>query len=75
MRSWVTAKRARPASQRHREYEAWKTYGRGNSPAGLNFGDCLGYALAKQTNRPLLYKGKDFAQTDVKLAASPYEGD
>ena len=50
-------------------HEAWKSYGRGNSPARLNFGDCLSYALAKQTNRPLLYKGEDFSQTDMKPAA------
>jgi ribonuclease VapC len=49
-------------------HEAWKSYGRGDSPAGLNFGDCLGYALAKQADRPLLFKGNDFAQTDVKPA-------
>jgi ribonuclease VapC len=47
-------------------HEAWKSYGRGNSPARLNFGDCLVYALAKHADRPLLYKGMDFAQTDVK---------
>jgi ribonuclease VapC len=32
----------------------------------LNFGDCFAYALAKATGEPLLFKGKDFAQTDIK---------
>ena len=45
--------------------EAYRTYGRGNHPAGLNFGDCFAYALAKTTGLPLLFKGGDFAQTDV----------
>ena len=44
---------------------AYRTYGRGNHPAGLNFGDCFAYALAKTTGLPLLFKGDDFAQTDV----------
>jgi ribonuclease VapC len=45
--------------------EAYRTYGRGNHPAGLNFGDCFAYALAKTTGLPLLFKGDDFAHTDV----------
>jgi ribonuclease VapC len=44
---------------------AYRTYGRGNHPAGLNFGDCFAYALAKATGLPLLFKGSDFAQTDI----------
>jgi ribonuclease VapC len=44
---------------------AYRIYGRGNHPAGLNFGDCFAYALAKTTGLSLLFKGKDFAQTDV----------
>jgi ribonuclease VapC len=47
---------------------AYRTYGRGNHPAGLNFGDCFAYALAKITGLPLLFKGDDFAQTDVTPA-------
>ncbi len=47
---------------------AWRRYGRGNHPAGLNFGDCFAYALAETTREPLLYKGEDFAQTDVEAA-------
>lgn len=49
--------------------DAWLRYGKGRSPAGLNFGDCFSYALAVTTGRPLLYKGDDFAQTDVVSAA------
>jgi ribonuclease VapC len=45
--------------------EAYRTYGRGNHPAGLNFGDCFAYALAKTTGLPLLFTGGDFAQTDI----------
>lgn len=52
----------------HAAREAWTRYGKGRSPAGLNFGDCLGYGLAITTGRPLLYKGDDFAQTDVVAA-------
>ena len=44
---------------------AYRTYGKGNHPAGLNFGDCFAYALAKCTRLPLLFKGNDFAQTDI----------
>lgn len=47
---------------------AWQKYGKGQHPAGLNFGDCLTYAMAKATDMPLLYVGKDFTQTDLKLA-------
>jgi ribonuclease VapC len=43
-------------------------YGRGNHPAKLNYGDCFAYALAKQTREPLLFKGADFAQTDIEPA-------
>src|ERR1700722_16009048 len=39
---------------------AWRKYGKGRHPAGLNFGDCFSYALAKVTGEPLLYKGEDF---------------
>jgi ribonuclease VapC len=45
--------------------QAYVDYGRGNHPAALNFGDCFAYALAKSTGEPLLFKGDDFAQTDI----------
>ena len=47
---------------------AWRRFGRGNHPARLNFGDCFAYALAQATGEPLLFKGKDFAQTDIEPA-------
>ena len=47
---------------------AWRRFGKGNHPAALNFGDCFAYALAKATGEPLLFKGKDFAQTDIEAA-------
>ena len=47
---------------------AWRRFGKGNHPARLNFGDCFSYALAKTTGEPLLFKGNDFAQTDIQPA-------
>ena len=44
---------------------AYQSYGKGLHPAGLNFGDCFAYALAKATGEPLLFKGDDFARTDI----------
>lgn len=49
---------------------AFRRYGKGRHPAGLNFGDCFAYALAKETGEPLLYKGDDFSRTDI--ATVPY---
>lgn len=48
---------------------AYITWGKGYHKAGLNFGDCFAYALAVQRDLPLLFKGEDFAKTDVKRAA------
>jgi len=45
--------------------EAWRRFGKGRHPAGLNYGDCFAYALAKKTGLPLLYKGDDFSLTDL----------
>ena len=47
---------------------AWRQYGKGRHPAGLNYGDCFVYALAKISDAPLLFKGTDFAQTDIRVA-------
>ena len=47
---------------------AWRKYGKGNHPAGLNIGDCCAYALAKYSGEPLLFKGDDFNQTDIQAA-------
>ena len=46
--------------------DAFRRFGKGRHPAGLNFGDCMSYALAKSTGEPLLFKGDDFSRTDVR---------
>ena len=48
--------------------DAYRRYGKGRHPAALNFGDCFAYACAKHHKVPLLYKGNDFAQTDIETA-------
>ena len=49
--------------------EAYRDFGKGSGHvAGLNFGDCFAYALARATGEPLLYKGDDFSHTDVAAA-------
>lgn len=48
--------------------DAFDRFGKGRSPDGLNFGDCFSYALAKAAGRPLLFKGSDFARTDIAPA-------
>jgi len=48
--------------------EAYLRFGRGRHPAGLNFGDCLTYAIARLAGEPLLCLGGDFAKTDLALA-------
>ena len=48
--------------------EAFRKYGKGRHRASLNFGDCCAYALAKLRDVPLLFKGNDFALTDLKRA-------
>ena len=49
--------------------EAYRDFGKGSGhPAGLNFGDCFAYALAKALGESLLFKGKDFAETDIAAA-------
>ncbi len=45
--------------------EAWRRFGKGRHAAALNFGDCCSYALARATGEPLLFKGTDFANTDI----------
>jgi len=47
---------------------AWRRYGKGRHRAGLNFGDCFSYALAALSGEPLLFKGNDFSETDVRQA-------
>lgn len=45
---------------------AWRRYGKGRHPAGLSYGDCFSYALAKSCGEPLLFVGDDFARTDIR---------
>jgi ribonuclease VapC len=45
--------------------EAFRQFGKGRHAAGLNYGDCFAYALAKCRTEPLLFKGNDFSQTDL----------
>jgi ribonuclease VapC len=47
---------------------AWRRFGKGRHPAGLNFGDCFAYALATLTQEPLLFKGDDFTKTGIQAA-------
>jgi ribonuclease VapC len=47
---------------------AFRRFGRGRHAAGLNFGDCASYALAQWSGEPLLFKGRDFTETDVARA-------
>lgn len=48
--------------------QAFLRFGKGRHPAGLNYGDCISYAVAKLEAMPLLFKGGDFGQTDVEIA-------
>lgn len=53
--------------------EAFLRFGKGRHPAGLNFGDCFAYALARTLDAPLLFVGEDFARTDVRPALAVRE--
>jgi ribonuclease VapC len=59
----VTARQAELARQ------AYRDFGKGRHKAGLNLGDCFAYALAKEMDEPLLFKGDDFRHTDIEAAA------
>ena len=63
-----------PVSEVHANewFRAFRLYGKGRHPAGLNYGDCFSYALAKLSGEPLPFKGNDFSQTD--LACVPIAG-
>ena len=58
----VTSRQAEIARQ------AYRDFGKGRHRAGLNFGDCFAYALAKEMDEPLLFKGNDFRHTDIESA-------
>jgi len=55
--------------QAHLARQAYTDFGKGRHKAGLNFGDCFAYALAKATGEPLLFKGEDFKKTDIASAS------
>jgi len=55
------------AEQADMARRAWRRFGRGRHPAGLNYGDCFSYALATTHDEPLLFKGDDFTKTDVNV--------
>jgi len=57
--------------QAHTARQAFHDFGKGRHPAGLNYGDCFAYALAKVSGEALLFKGKDFSKTDIVPALQP----
>src|SRR5882757_5189239 len=59
-----------PVTEEHAHIarQAFSDFGKGRHPAGLNYGDCFSYALSKAMREPLLFKGKDFAKTDLSVA-------
>ena len=59
-----------PVTEEHAHIarQAFTDFGKGRHSAGLNYGDCFSYALAKATGEPLLFKGKDFSKTDLLAA-------
>ena len=61
------------AEQSELARKAWRLYGKGHHPAGLNIGDCCSYSLSKYSGEPLLFKGDDFPRTDVTSAFHPTE--
>jgi ribonuclease VapC len=54
--------------QAHFARQAFLDFGKGRHAAGLNFGDCFAYALAKTSGEPLLFEGEDFKKTDITSA-------
>ncbi len=56
------------AEQADHARHAWRRFGKGRHPAGLNFGDCFSYARSALTQEPLLFKGDDFSKTDIEAA-------
>jgi ribonuclease VapC len=70
--SWLESLGVEPfAVESGEALRAYLQYGKGVHRAGLNLGDCFAYALAKALDAPLLYKGGDFALTDVRSALQP----
>ena len=59
------------AEQARAAVTAWRRFGKGRHPAGLNFGDCFAYALSRVAGEPVLFTGGDFAKTDVAAVELP----
>jgi len=57
------------AEQADAARRAWRRFGKGRHAAALNYGDCFSYALALTRGEPLLFKGEDFAKTDVNRSS------
>ena len=57
--------------QAHVARTAFRDFGKRRHPAGLNYGDCFSYALAKTLDEPLLFKGTDFSLTDIAIWPNP----
>jgi ribonuclease VapC len=57
------------AEQADAARRAWRRFGKGRHAAALNYGDCFSYALALARGEPLLFKGEDFAKTDVNRSS------
>ena len=55
--------------------DAWRKYGKGRHPAGLNIGDCCSYALSRYTGELILFKGEDFRKTDAREMQLPDDSD
>jgi ribonuclease VapC len=69
-----TGIRIEPFTEEHARIarQAYRDYGKGSGhPAGLNFGDCFSYALARVKREPLLFNGDDFVHTDIRPALGP----
>jgi ribonuclease VapC len=60
--------------QAHLARQGFQKYGKGRHPAGVNYGDCFSYALARSLDQPLLFKGNDFSQTDVECHPASVSG-
>lgn len=63
----IEARNGEPAEHAAVARAAWRSYGRGRHPAGLNIGDCVAYAPAPVTGEPLLFKGRGFTETDTAV--------
>jgi ribonuclease VapC len=63
------------ADQMEMARRAYRSFGKGHHEAGLNFGDCISYALAQRTGEALLYVGDDFAKTDIESVPLHTPGD